>query len=46
MKKKKHPIQKIRKPMPPPTKKEIDKKKEEEKNLARKKVDPKEEGLE
>ena len=36
--KKKHPIQKIRKPMPPPTRKEIDERKEKDKKACRKKV--------
>jgi hypothetical protein len=38
MKKEKHPIQKIRKPMPPPTKVKPNKKAEEDKRRGRKKV--------
>jgi hypothetical protein len=36
--KEKHPIHKIRKPMPPPTKVKPNKKAEEEKRITRKKV--------
>jgi hypothetical protein len=40
---KKHPIQKIRKPMPPPSKVRPDKRKEEEREKCRKKVETPEE---